>query len=143
MRAPGFPVTLFLYSAAALFGQSETALRDSFEGQYVTVKIDMPATKDGVDIYPFAERPLDLKRYASRIKASGAALKKGDSVMVTLVKVNRKNIELQLGGGGFGTFGDDSGSVVTPSSSSKTKHGEEGPRGGTQNRYRPREEERH
>lgn len=125
MHASRFVPILFLLSAAALYGQHEAALRDYFEGRYVTVKIDMPATKDGVDVYPFTSRPLDLQRYSRSIKASGTALKGDDSVMVTMVKVKEKNIEFQLGGGGFGTLGDDTGQTVYPTSSSKTKREKE------------------
>jgi hypothetical protein len=125
MDASRFLPLLFLLSAAALHAQGEAVLRDYFEGRYVTVKIDMPATKDGVDVYPFSARPLDLQRYSRSIKASGAALKKDDSVMVTLVKVKDKNIEFQLGGGGFGTLGDDTGDSFYPTSVPKTKREKE------------------
>ena len=37
--------------------------------------------------------------------------------MVTKVHLKEKAIEFQLGGGGFGTFGDDTGSVSTPTAS--------------------------
>ena len=47
-----------------------------------------------------------------RTKRYGVSLRRGDEVMVTLVKVNKKNIEFQLGGGGYGTAGD---SVSSPS----------------------------
>jgi hypothetical protein len=115
-----FSTFLFL-TPALLFGQSEAGLQHYFEGKYVTVKIEMPATKDGVDVYPLTARPLDLQDYSRRIKNSGAALRRGDSVMVTAVKVKEKNIEFQLGGGGFGTFGDDTGDSYSASSLSKTK----------------------
>jgi hypothetical protein len=125
MDATRFLPLLFVLSAAVLHAQSEAVLRDYFEGRYVTVKIDMPATKDGVDVYPLSARPLDLQRYSRSIKASGAALKKDDSVMVTLVKVKDKNIEFQLGGGGFGTLGDDTGDSFHATSIPKTKREKE------------------
>ena len=37
--------------------------------------------------------------------------------MVTTVRVKKKNIEFQLGGGGYGVFGDDTGSVYVPDES--------------------------
>lgn len=116
---------LFVLSAAALPGQNEAALRDYFEGRYVTVKIDMPATKDGVDVYPFSARPLDLQRYSRSVKAHGTAIRRDEPVMVTLVKVKDKNIEFQLGGGGFGTVADDTGDMVFPTSVPKTKREKE------------------
>jgi hypothetical protein len=125
MRLARRLLPLLILACAALYGQSEAALRDFFEGRYVTVKIDMPATKDGVDVYPSNARPLDLQRYGRSIKTHGTALQKGDSVMVTLVKVKEKNIEFQLGGGGFGTLGDDTGQTVYATSASKTKREKE------------------
>ena len=71
----------------------------------------MPATNDGVDLQYRGEPPLDFRSYSQRIKRFGVALRNGDSVMVTTVRVKGKNIEFQLGGGGYGTFGDDSGNV--------------------------------
>jgi len=124
MRATRLALTLFLLPSG-LFAQSEAALRDYFEGRYVTVKIDMPATKDGVEVYPLEARPLDLQQYSRRIKTHGTALQKGDAVMVTLVRVKEKNIEFQLGGGGFGTLFDDSGEVVYGESVPKTKREKE------------------
>lgn len=42
------------------------------------------------------------------------ALRDGDLVRVTTVTLKAKNVEFQLGGGGYGTAGDDSGSVYLP-----------------------------
>ncbi len=75
------------------------------------MKIDLPATNEGVDIQFRGEPPLDFRSYSQRIKRYGISLRNGDSVTVTTVRVKGKNIEFQLGGGGYGTFGDPSGSV--------------------------------
>jgi len=48
--------------------QSEAVLRDYFEGRTVQVKLAMPGTEDGVDIYPGTPKPLDYPRHASRLK---------------------------------------------------------------------------
>ena len=69
--------------------------------------MDMPATQQGADIYPQRTQALDLNSYSRRIKQFGAALRTGDSVMITKVRVKEKVIEFQLGGGGYGTLGDD------------------------------------
>jgi hypothetical protein len=93
--------------------QNEAALRAAFEGKTVTVKIDMPGTSKGVDIFPMNQTPLDVRELAERLKEYGTALKPGQTVMVTKVVVKgNTHIEFQLGGGGFGTFGDDMGSTV-------------------------------
>jgi len=96
--------------------QSEAELREFFEGKSVRVKMDMPATQQGIDVYPDARRPLNFEEYSARLKANGISIKNGDSVMITRVRLKEKLIEFQLAGGGYGTFGDDtSGSVYTPS----------------------------
>jgi hypothetical protein len=94
---------------ARLNGQNEAALRRAFEGQSVTVKIDMPGTSSGVNVYPARDMPVDFPEVAERLKKYGTALRTGDAVMVTKIKVKDDLIEFQLGGGGYGTFGDDIG----------------------------------
>ncbi len=107
---------LCLAIAAAAQAQSEAALKDFFEGKSVRVKIDMPATQQGIDVYPDARRAINFDEYSARVKASGVSIKSGESVVVTRVRLKDRIIEFQLGGGGYGTFGDDtSGSVSTGS----------------------------
>jgi hypothetical protein len=110
------PVCLAIAWSAPASAQSETELRDFFEGKSVRVKIDMPATQQGIDVYPDARRPINFEEYSARVKANGISIKSGDSVLVTRVRLKEKIIEFQLAGGGYGTFGDDTtGSVYTPS----------------------------
>ena len=87
-------------------------LSQFFEGKQVTVKIDMPGTQQGIDIYPQRANSLDAKTYGKRMKQFPVSIRSGDTVMVTTVKVKGKSIEFQLAGGGFGTFGDDSDTSV-------------------------------
>ena len=61
-------------TAAPLSAQSEAELKQYFEGKRVTLKIAMPGTEEGVDIYPGTDRPLDYPRYASRLKDHGLSL---------------------------------------------------------------------
>jgi hypothetical protein len=95
--------------------QTEQQLRQAFEGKYVYVRMEMPASHRGVDVYPGRDPAVDFSSYSSRIREFGVALREGDRVLVTAVRVRKKNIEFQLGGGGYGTWGDDSGSVYVPS----------------------------
>jgi hypothetical protein len=112
--------TLIVLAAAPAFAQSESALRQRFEGRTVVTRIDMPATAQGVDIEPGGEQPFDSGSYSYRLRSSGVAIRAGEAVTVTKVKVKDKLIEFQLGGGGFGTFGDSSGSSVYIPPASKT-----------------------
>lgn len=116
---PSLPRIVVAALGAALIGlsapahaQTEAALREYFEGIRVTPKIDMPGTSDGVDVHAYASRPIDYRRYGDRLKEYGIAIRAGQSTTVTLVKVKSDLVEFQLGGGGFGTFGDDFGTPV-------------------------------
>lgn len=96
-------IGLVLLSSPA-FAQSEAALKAFFEGRKVAVKIDMPASSSGVDVYPSAERPIDFKRYGERIATAGVALKEGETSMITLIKMKKDLIEFHLGGGGYDAY---------------------------------------
>ena len=112
---------LLLVSRVA-WGQNEAALRQAFEGKVVTVKIDMPATQRGVDVYPLDQMPVNFREVAERLKDNSTALKIGQQVMVTKVLVNKNShIEFQLGGGGYGTFGDNTSTSVSRASQGETK----------------------
>ncbi len=117
--------TLLLFALVAVAqpaaAQTEDQLRVFFEGKPVKVKIDMPGTDDGVDVYPGRTQPVDFPKHANRLKQFGTALKRGDEVMITKIKVKKDLIEFQLGGGGYGTFLDDASSNVYVGSASKTQ----------------------
>lgn len=121
MRAHGLLPLLLFVAATPAAAQSEDQLRDAFEGKTVVVRIDMPATARGVDIRPLERRPLNTKEYADRIKDYGTALRAGTSVMVTKIRVKKDLIEFQLGGGGYGTFGDDRGDVYVSGPGKSTR----------------------
>ena len=95
--------------------QTEAQLKQAFEGQYVVVRMEMPATHKGVDLNPAREPSVDFAGYSARLREFGVALREGDRVLVTSVRVKKKNIEFHLGGGGYGVWGDDSGYVYVPS----------------------------
>ena len=105
-------VLLTLVPCTHAAAQDEAALKSFFEGHRVTVKVDMPGTSDGVDVYADANRPIDFHRYGDELKSYGTAIAAGSSPIVTLVKVKKDLIEFQLAGGGFGTFGDDTSTTV-------------------------------
>jgi hypothetical protein len=104
--------TALLTLATPATAQNEAALRSYFEGTHVTLRLDMPGTSDGVDVQADAGRAVDYQRYGNDLKRYGTAIRAGESVAVTLVKVKKDLIEFQLGGGGFGTFGDDTSTSV-------------------------------
>src|SRR5687768_14380296 len=116
-------LVLFLLAAVVqtAAAQTEDQLRTYFEGRTVVVLMEMPGSEDGVDLYPGRLQPIDFPRHAARLKQYGTSLRRGDAVIVTKVKVKKDLIEFQLGGGGYGTFGDDSNSSVSVPSAPKTQ----------------------
>ena len=99
-------VGLWVLVASPALGQSEQVLRDAFEGRTVKVKIDMPATSSGIEVWPEKEPPIDFRRLGGLLKRAGMSVHSGQAMMVTKVKARKNYIEFQLGGGGYGTFGD-------------------------------------
>lgn len=100
-----------LVSIISVQGQNEDQLKRYFEGRRVVARMDMPATKDGVNIYPNRDNPIDDAERSARLDQHGAAVRAGDEVVITKIKVKGKHIEIQLGGGGYGTFWHESASV--------------------------------
>jgi hypothetical protein len=107
-------------NARRVSAQNPDALSPYFEGKQVVVKIDMPGTQKGVEIYPGRPQTLDAKSYGDRLKEFGVSLRNGATTMVTKVKVNKDNVEFQLGGGGFGTAMDNSDTSVHFTSADKS-----------------------
>ena len=115
-----------LLVAPPAFAQNEAVLRQAFEGKVISVKIDMPATSQGIDVYPLDPMPVNFRQVAERLKDNSTSLKIGQQVMVTKVLVKKNShIEFQLGGGGYGTFGDNtsdgSGLGFTPQGETKAE----------------------
>jgi len=117
---PAIATLCALLVAPHAFAQPEAELKEFFEGKRVVVKLDMPATQSGIDVYADARRPLNFDDYSARLKTTGIAIRSGESVMITKIKVKDKLIEFQLGGGGFGTAGDDTSTSVYLPSAPKT-----------------------
>jgi len=111
----------FVGLATSAGAQTEDQLRRFFEGKRVTVKIEMPGTEDGVDVYPGTSQPVDFPKHARRLKEFGTAVRSGESVMVTKVRVKRDLVEFQLGGGGYGTMWDDASPHVPVAPAVKTQ----------------------
>jgi hypothetical protein len=112
---------LLTLAARPAVGQSEDAIRAAFEGKTVRVKIEMPGSDDGVDIYPGTLRPIDFSRHTGRLKQFGTAYHPGDAALVTKVHVKGDHIEFQLGAGGFGTLGDNTNTTVVAPVAVKTQ----------------------
>lgn len=99
--------TLTLDASPSKKAQSE--FERSFLGKDVMALLDMPAYKDGIDLYVnpksekrFDERGIDLKELSKYLKDKGVGVERDDWVTITDMKVNGDRIEVLLGGGGEG-----------------------------------------
>ncbi len=106
-------------AGAATSKQAEQALSKALLGKDVKPLMDMPAYKDGIDIYYVPrqdkhqdERGIDMKELAKWLKEKGVGVEKGEDVIVTEVKVDSDRIELHLGGGGEGRRGSNHANKV-------------------------------
>ena len=113
---PALPLALLLLAGPG-FAQNEAALKNAFMGRQVAIRVDMPASHKGVDLRFDRDVPFDLKENSDRIRAYDAALKAGDLMPVTYIKVKGDLIEFHLGGGGFNWFTES----TSKSASSSTK----------------------
>src|SRR6185436_3013414 len=80
----GLALTAVVQQASA---QSEAALRRAFEGKTVTVRIDMPATSQGIDVNPLEADPVSFREVAQRLKEHGTAARIGQQMMISKVAV--------------------------------------------------------
>jgi hypothetical protein len=106
--------------AAPLGAQTEADLKAFFEGKRVVVKLDLPATSEGVDVTPLSKPDVNFAEHAGRVKNHGAAIRSGDEATVTKVRVKNDLIEFQLDGGGF-TFWDAKDTTVNYKAAPKTE----------------------
>jgi hypothetical protein len=113
-----------MFASMPAYGQTEFDLKKFFEGKKVVLKMDMPATNEGVDAFPERGLALDYDAYGKRIKRFGTAIKSGSEIIITKVHVKEKHIEFQLGGGGYGTAGDDTSNSVPVPYTGKSKREE-------------------
>ena len=92
---------IIIFSLTGTAGaQSEGELKQFFEGKSVTLRIDLPATKDGVNIYPERAQPFDYKEYGERLKRHGAFVRGHEVVKITKLDVQGDEIEVQVAGYG-------------------------------------------
>jgi len=89
--------------------RSETEFYRIFLGKDVRALIDMPAYKDGVDLYVFPKlekrfdsRGIDLKELGKYLKEKGVGVEQNEWTIITDVKIESDRVEIQLGGGGEG-----------------------------------------
>jgi len=89
---------------------AKAALSKVLLGKDVKALLDMPAYKDGLDLYVnpktdkrLDDRGIDLKELAKYLKDKGVGVEREDWATITDVKVDSDRVEVHLGGGGEGS----------------------------------------
>lgn len=86
-------ISSIAFTAAA---QSESHLKEFFEGKRVAFRIDMPATKDGVNVYPERSQSLDYSEYKTRLKKYGLRIHHGEVANIGRIKIKNLHIEVRF-----------------------------------------------
>ncbi len=106
---PTLALTLTATSWASASKQSKVALDQLLLGKDVKALVEMPAYKDGVDIYETPKsdkrldsRGIDLKEMSKYLKEKGVGIERDEWVPITEIKVDSDRVEIHLAGGGEG-----------------------------------------
>lgn len=116
-------LVLFLISPglirADVSKQAKDALDKLLLGKEVMPLVELPATKEGVDIYFLPphdkrvdERGLDLGAMSKYLKSKGVGVEAQQWETITDVKVDSDRVEIHLGGGGEGRRGSNHANKV-------------------------------
>ncbi len=89
--------------------KAKTALGKALLGKDVKALLDMPAYKDGIDLYVYPkgekrldDRGIDLKELSKYLKDKGVGVERDEWATITDVKFDSDRVEIHLGGGGEG-----------------------------------------
>jgi hypothetical protein len=124
-----FPTLLITLSLVFCFSSVATAAADSHSsqdalsqfllGKDVKALLEMPAYKEGIDVYYNAlpgkrtdARGVDFDGLTKWLKAKGVGVEKDEAVTITDVKVDSDKVEIHLGGGGEGRRGSNHANKV-------------------------------
>jgi hypothetical protein len=95
---------------ASTSDSARAALSKVLLGKDVKALLDLPAYKDGLDLYVNSkdykhldERGVDLKELAKYLKEKGVGVERDEWATITDVKVDSDRVEIHLGGGGEGS----------------------------------------
>ena len=88
-------------------------------GKGIKPLLNLPATKEGIDVYVgkerrehLDERGIDMKELTKYLKSKGVGVQAGESDIVTEVKVDSNRVEIHIGGGGEGRRGSSHANKV-------------------------------
>jgi hypothetical protein len=87
---------ILVLSVVTVSAQSERTLKQYFEGKQVTLRIVVPRTRSGVDIYPERTPSLNISDYTGRLNEFGASLDRGETASIKTLEVHSHRIKVIL-----------------------------------------------
>jgi hypothetical protein len=116
---PGLLLALLAAAHASTSKNAQDQLNTLLLGKDVKALVDLPAYKDGVDVYyvPLSnkrvdERGVDLEEMTKWLKAKGVGVERDEWVTITNVKIDNDKVEIHLEGGGEGRRGSNHANKV-------------------------------
>jgi hypothetical protein len=113
-----------MFPCSLLAGASDSAkhaLHQLLLGKDVKALTQLPATKEGVDVYYTApggknwdQRGLNVKDLTKWLKERGVGVESNEVVTITDVKIGGDVVEIHLGGGGMGRRGSKHAQEAAP-----------------------------
>jgi hypothetical protein len=102
--------------------EAQTQLSALLLGKDVKALVDLPAYKDGLDVYYVPrtnkrtdERGVDLEEMTKWLKEKGVGVERDEWVTITNVKIDSDKVEIHLEGGGEGRRGSNHANKIGPS----------------------------
>lgn len=116
---------VFLCACAGLQASASTPAEQSLSklllGKDVKPLLDLPATKEGIDVYVDSsngkrldERGIDMKELTKYLKSKGVGVQTGETDLITDVRFDKDRVEIHIGGGGEGRRGSKHANKRSP-----------------------------
>ncbi len=116
---PALAVGLLGAAQASTSKGAQDQLTTLLLGKDVRALVDLPAYKDGVDVYyiPLSnkrldDRGVDLEEMTKWLKSKGVGVERDEWVTITNVKIDNDKVEIHLEGGGEGRRGSNHANKV-------------------------------
>jgi hypothetical protein len=116
---PGLALVLLGAAHASTSKAAQEQLNTLLLGKDVRALVDLPAYKDGVDVYYVPpsnkradDRGIDLAEMTKWLKEKGVGVERDEWVTITNVKIDSDKVEIHLEGGGEGRRGSNHANKV-------------------------------
>lgn len=110
-----------LTSRAEVSKDAQAKLAQLLLGKDVKPLLDLPATKEGINVYVVPahggrldERGIDMRELTKYLKSKGVGVQAGEDDIITDVRFDKDRVEIHIGGGGEGRRGSKHANKVSP-----------------------------